>query len=133
MKLIKKLAQPRDFSNNIGHSPILSLSTGPGDCVLALGEPGDEVVTKKRNIARDGLARVWTTNPVSVGVGCQLGCGGGSQEQSHVQSTTNVPEDALQSDEVRLPRIMHVEANLLNSVGNIWSGEGQILEHKQGS
>ena len=84
MKLMKKLAQPRDFSNNIGHNPILSLTTGPGDCVLVLGGPGDEVVTKKCNIARDGLARVWTTNPVSVGVGCQLGCGGGSQEQSHV-------------------------------------------------
>jgi hypothetical protein len=40
----------------------------------------------------------------------------------------DVPEDALQSNEVRLPRIMHVEADLLDCVGNIWSAEGQILK-----
>ena len=45
-----------------------------------------------------------------------------------MKSAMDVPEDALQSNEVRLPRIMHVEADLLDCVGNIWSAEGQILK-----
>jgi hypothetical protein len=27
-----------------------------------------------------------------------------------------------------LPGVMHVQANLLNCIGNIWPGEGEILE-----
>jgi len=54
--------------------------------------------------------------------------GGRSQKQYHVQSTTDVPEYALQSYQMRLPRIMHIEADLLNGIGNIWSGQSQIME-----
>jgi hypothetical protein len=39
-----------------------------------------------------------------------------------------VPKDTLHCREMGLMRVVHVEAQLLNHVGNIGPGEGEILE-----
>ena len=39
-----------------------------------------------------------------------------------------VLENALQIAQMRFPGIIHVQADLLNSIRNIWSGEGEILK-----
>jgi hypothetical protein len=39
--------------------------------------------------------------------------------KTEVQSALKIPEDALHSAEMRLPGVMHVEADLLNNVCNI--------------
>ena len=39
-----------------------------------------------------------------------------------------VPENALQSAQMRFPGVMHVQADLLNSIRNVWSGEGEVLK-----
>ena len=128
MKLMKKLAQPRDFSNNIGHNPILSLTTGPGDCVLVLGGPGDEVVTKEDRIARSGLANVRTACPISIRIDDQHVLCGGTKYQEQIEGPANVAKNPLESTQVWFPWIVHVETNLLDDIGNVWTSEGQILK-----
>jgi len=127
MKLLKQLAQPSSLSDTVGHGAILSLGTGSGDSILTLGGPRDEIVPKKHSIARGGLACIRTTSPVSISIYHKISRGRWSQQKAEVESATNIAKDALQSRQVRCSRIMHVEADLLNSIGNVWPCEGQIL------
>jgi hypothetical protein len=55
MELLEELSETTSFSHAVGHNVILSLSAQSGDDVLALGGPGDEVVTEEHSIARGGL------------------------------------------------------------------------------
>jgi hypothetical protein len=36
-------------------------------------------------------------------------------------------QDPLESSEMRLPRGVHIQAHLLDDVGNVGPGEGQVL------
>jgi hypothetical protein len=45
-----------------------------------------------------------------------------------VDGALEVPKDALHDREMRLMRVVHVEAHLLYCVGNVRSGEGEVLE-----
>jgi len=45
-----------------------------------------------------------------------------------VKSALDVAENALQSSQMRFPRIMHMKANLLDGVGDVRPSEGQVLE-----
>ena len=66
--------------------------------------------------------------PVSVGVDHQLSREGAVKYQAEVHSATDVPEETLQRSKVGLPGIMHVETDLLNSVGEVRPGEGEVLQ-----
>jgi len=121
MKLLKQLAQPSSLGDTVGHG------TGSGDSILTLGGPRDEIVPEKHSIARGGFACIRTTSPVSISIYHKISRGRRSQQKAEVESATNIAKDALQSRQVRCPRIMHVEADLLNSIGNVWPCEGQIL------
>ena len=50
------------------------------------------------------------------------------KNQAEANSATDVPEETLQRSKVRLPGIMHVKTDLLNGIGEIRSGEGQVLQ-----
>jgi hypothetical protein len=76
MELLEELPEPTSFNYAIGHGAILSLSARAGDDVLALGGPGDEIVTEKHSVARDGPTCIWATRPVLIRVDRQLGGGG---------------------------------------------------------
>lgn len=43
-------------------------------------------------------------------------------------SSLKIPENPLNSSQVRFSRIMHVKAHLLNSISNIWAVKSKILE-----
>jgi hypothetical protein len=88
MELLKVLPEPTSFSHAIGHNMILSLGAQSGDDVLALGGPGDEVVTEEHSIARGGPACIWATRPVRIRVDHQLGGGGASQVETKVQGAS---------------------------------------------
>jgi len=62
MQLSKKLAQPRNLCDSIGDNSVFGLNTGTRNCSLALGGPGDEIVTKKDCIARSRLAGIRATS-----------------------------------------------------------------------
>jgi hypothetical protein len=78
MELLEELPKPTTFSHTVGHGAILSLGAQAGDDVLALGGPGDEVVTEEHNVARGGSVCIRATRPVRIHVDRQLGEGGGA-------------------------------------------------------
>jgi hypothetical protein len=45
-----------------------------------------------------------------------------------VEGATEVEQDPLESDEMRLPRGVHMQAHLLDGVGDVRLGEGEVLE-----
>jgi hypothetical protein len=51
-----------------------------------------------------------------------------AKKQAEVEGALEVPKDALHGREMGLTRVMHVEAHLLDRVGNVGPGEGGVLE-----
>jgi hypothetical protein len=76
MELLEELPEPTSFSYAVGHDAILNLGARAGDDVLALGGPGDEIVTEKHSIARGGPTCIRATRLVRIRVDRQLGGGG---------------------------------------------------------
>jgi hypothetical protein len=87
---------------------------------LALGGPRNEIVVKKHSIARGGLAAVRTTSPISISVDNKISQSRQSQQETKVESASNVAQNPLESREVRLTGVVHMKADLLHSVCNIW-------------
>jgi hypothetical protein len=50
------------------------------------------------------------------------------QLETMVESALEIAKNRLYEGKVRFPRIVHEETDLLNSICNIWSGEGEILK-----
>jgi hypothetical protein len=129
MELGQELPEPGSLSHAVGNGAVLRLGTGAGGHLLALGGPGHQVASEEDGIARGGPSSVWTASPVGVSVDDQL-CGGGPavQEQAMISSASEVPEETLESSEMRLPRIMHMKAQLLNCIGDVRPSEGEVLK-----
>jgi len=72
--------------------------------------------------------RVGTANPVCIRVDYQLLRRGRSQKQSKVKSAPDVSEDPLQRNQMGLPWVVHIKADLLNNIGDVWSSKGKILQ-----
>ena len=49
-------------------------------------------------------------------------------EETMVQCALQIAKNAFSSDKVNLPRVMHVETNLLDCIGDVGPGESQVLE-----
>jgi hypothetical protein len=49
-------------------------------------------------------------------------------DKPKVESSLKVSQNPLGSDKVSFPGIMHVKAYLLDSIGDIWPSEGQVLK-----
>jgi hypothetical protein len=50
------------------------------------------------------------------------------KEQAVAHRASEVAEEALEGSEVGLPRIMHMEAQLLNRIRDVRASEGEVLE-----
>jgi hypothetical protein len=50
------------------------------------------------------------------------------KKQAVVEGALQVLKDVLRGREMRLTRVVHVEAHLLDCVGNVEPGEGEVLE-----
>jgi hypothetical protein len=51
-----------------------------------------------------------------------------AKKQAVVEGALEVLKDALRGHEMGLMRVVHVEAHLLDRVGNVGPGEGEVLE-----
>jgi hypothetical protein len=71
---------------------------------------------------------VGTTGPVSISVDDEVRRRDATKKQAVVQGALEVPKDALHDREMGLTGVVHVEAHLLDSVGNVEPGEGEVLE-----
>jgi hypothetical protein len=50
------------------------------------------------------------------------------KEEAEVDGAAEVAKDLLESNEVWLPGIMHMETYLLNCIGDVRPGEGEVLQ-----
>jgi hypothetical protein len=50
------------------------------------------------------------------------------KKQAEVEGALEVPKDALRGRGMGLTGVVHVEAHLLDRVGNVGPGEGEVLE-----
>jgi hypothetical protein len=73
MELLEELSEPTSFDHAVGYGVIFNLGARAGDDVLALGGPGNEVVTEKHSIARGGSTCIRATRPVRIRVDRHLG------------------------------------------------------------
>jgi hypothetical protein len=71
---------------------------------------------------------VGKTGPVNIGVDDKVRRRGATKKQAVVEGALEVPKDALRGREMGLTRDVHVEAHLLDCIGNVGPGEGEVLE-----
>jgi hypothetical protein len=130
VELAKELAHPGGLRHAIGHNAVLSLCAAAGDDGLPLGGPGDKVGagTQEYDIAGSGSVCVGTADLVGVGVDHELRRLGGSEEQTIVEGVVEVAHDPLESGDIGLLWGVHVEAHLLDGVGDVGPGEGEVLK-----
>jgi hypothetical protein len=128
VQLHKQQTEPTCLCHAVGHGAVLHLSAQVRDNVLTLQGPGDKVVTQEHRIARSGPASVRTTSPVSISLDDEVRRRGTAKKQAVVEGALEVPKDALCGCEMGLTGVVHVEAHLLDRVGNVGSGEGEVPE-----
>jgi len=127
VELSEELSEPGSLSHAVSNSAVLRLGTGAGDDRLALGRPGHQVAAEEDGVAGGGAASVWTPDPVDVSVDDELGGGQPSvKEEAEVDGAAEVAKVPLESGEVWLPGIMHVETYLLNCIADVRPGEGEV-------
>jgi len=71
MKFLKKLTQPTTLSHNVSNCHVLGLGTRTRNCVLPLGLPRHQSITKINTITRSRTPRIRTTSPVGIRIGCE--------------------------------------------------------------
>jgi hypothetical protein len=124
VKFQKELPEPRHFSNAVGNSTIFFLGAGPRDSGLSLGGP-----TKRQDYHRGRQhnqrwsGSVGAAGPVCVSIdnkltGDRLGDG-----KAKADRALEVLENPLGSNKVSFPGIMHMQTELLDSIGNVRLGE----------
>lgn len=128
VKLKQQLAQPSGLSDTVGNSLIFCFSTRTRHLTLPFRRPGDQVVTRENNIACSGLTSVRTTRPISIRVNSEGVWNSSREKKPMIKSVLKRPKNTLYQSQMRFPRIMHIETNLLHRVGNVRTGERQILQ-----
>jgi hypothetical protein len=96
--------------------------------VLAFGRPRYKAATKENNIARSGAMGIRAAGPISVSVYNKLSRGRLRNDKSMIDGALEVAENSLGSHKVNFPGVMHVQADLLNGVGNVRPCKSQVLE-----
>jgi hypothetical protein len=122
------MSKPTRLCHVVGHGAVLHLSARTGDNILMLQGPGDELVAQEHRVAWSGPTSVGTTDPVSISVDDEVRRRGTAKKQAEVEGALEVLKDVLCGREMGLTRVVHVEAHLLDRVGNVGPGEGEVLE-----
>jgi hypothetical protein len=71
---------------------------------------------------------VWTTGLVSVRVDNEVGAARTTQKKTVVCRPLKIAQDELHGRQMGLPRVVHVQTDLLHDVGDVGPCECQILE-----
>jgi hypothetical protein len=125
---VEELAHPGCLCHAVGHNAVLSLGAGARDNGLPLGGPRDKVGAQEHGIAGGEPMRVGAAGPVTVDVDHKFRRRGWSEEKVVVEGAPEVPQNPLEGGEVGLPWCVHMKAQLLNGVGDVGPGEGEVLE-----
>jgi hypothetical protein len=113
VELGEELPEPGSLSDAVSHSAVFRLGTRAGDDWLTFGRPRHQVAAQKDGVARGGAPSVRTPGPVDVSVDNELGGGRPPvKEEAEVDGAAEIVKDPLESSEVWLPGIMHMETYL---------------------
>ena len=128
MKLSEKLTQPSSLSDTVGDRMVFSLGAGPRDGGLPLRRPGDEAGTEEDGVTGGGPPGVRAAGPIGISVDNELRGGGARDDKTIVDGALKIAEDPLSCSKMSLPRIVHVQADLLDCIGDVGAGEGEVLK-----
>ena len=92
--------------------------------VLLLAFPRDKGITKKHTPASSRSPGVWATSPISVTIGLKLKRRTCREEQATTRCAKNIANDAANGREMVMPRGLHELADSVNSIRDVWSGDG---------
>jgi hypothetical protein len=81
-----------------------------------------------RCIAGGGATGVGAASPISIRVNDELGWSRLGNDESKVEGALKVPKDPFCSNKVSFPGVMHMQTDLLNSVGDVRPSEGEVLK-----
>ena len=90
VQILEKLANLTTLSDCMRNSTVLGLRARAGHSRLALGGPGNEVVSEVDAVARGGTAGVGAAGPVGVGVGRDGSPRSGRNVETDVERTLHV-------------------------------------------
>jgi hypothetical protein len=128
LELMEQQAQPGGLSHTVGDGMVLGFCAGPRDDRLSLGRPGHQVVPEEHRVAGCRATSVRTSSPVSVGVHDKVGEVQAARKETVIWHPLEVAQDVFHGRQMRLPRVVHVQTNLLYSVGDVGSSERQVLQ-----
>uniref|UniRef100_J3M498 Uncharacterized protein n=1 Tax=Oryza brachyantha TaxID=4533 RepID=J3M498_ORYBR len=129
VELVKVLAKPGYFSNNVSDDIVLGLNAGARHRDFMLGRPRHQVVAKEDNVARCGAPRVGATSLVGVGVDGEIQYYRRLDVKAEIQRVVDVLKNALKGAKVWLLGFMHVEVDLLDGLDDLRAGGVEVLEH----
>jgi hypothetical protein len=81
----------------------------------------------KHRVAQSGSTSVKTTRLVRISVDDELRHRPVSKKQIVVEGAIEVAEDALYNRDMGLTGVVHVEAHLLDRIGDVKPDEGEVL------
>jgi hypothetical protein len=128
VQLLEELTKPRRLGDAVSHSAVLNLGARAGDDRLPLQGPGDEAVAVEHGETEGGPMRVRIAGPVGVGVDDKVGGSRPSKEEVELGGAPEVSQDPLHSGEMWLPWGVHIEAHLLDDVGDVGASEDEVLQ-----
>jgi hypothetical protein len=128
LELVEQLSQPSGLSHAVGNSTILSLNAGARDDGQPLGRPGNQIILQEHRIAEHRAANVWTTGPVSVHVDDEVRAARTTQKKTVVWRPLKIVQDVLHGRPMGLPRVVHVQTDLLYDVDDVGLCECLVLE-----
>jgi hypothetical protein len=116
------------WRNQVASATPLATARCSASVLERLGRPREQVVPEEHGIARRGATSVRAASPVSVSVDDQVGAGQAVQQQVEVRRPTKIAQDALHDRQVWLPRVVHVQADLLHDISDVRPCERQVLK-----
>jgi hypothetical protein len=128
LELMEQLAQPGGLSHTVSDGTVLGFRAGPRDDRLSLGRLGHQVVPEEHHVVGRRATSVQTSSPVSVDVDDEVRAGRAAQKDTVICCPLEIAQDALHGRQMRLPRIVHVQTNLLYGIGNVRPSERQVLQ-----
>ena len=128
MKLLQELSEPSRLGNGVGDGTVLRFSAGAGDGMLALGGPRHQVVAKEDTVARGRTPCVGAACPVRIRVRDQRISGRWHELEAVAEGALDVAKNTLDQREMLVSRIVHVKADLLHGVRDVWTCERQVLQ-----
>jgi hypothetical protein len=128
VQLLEELTKPRRLGDAVSHNAVLNPGARAGDDRLPLQGPGDEAVVVEHSETEGGPTRVRIADLVGIGVDNEVGGSRPSKEEAELGGAPEVSRDPLHSGEMWLPWGVHIEAHLLDDVGDVGASEDEVLQ-----